>query len=214
MSTPILDKLNIARKVKLCPVGGKSYEADLLYSTPPESDTLSRNLADFNTATLNCGNLQEINNECWQVLDLLSSERVEAQNKYFYRKYLYMIESDTLGTYQEAKREISGQISTIMSKKSLCAIETAICCLEGILLIFKEIPKKKIQIESDIKMLEDLENTLNDVPIEQFNINLKKIREIEKNIIILEYYQSFESNYNNFIEFAFDQVNNIIKRIE
>ena len=125
-----------------------------------------------------------------------------------------MVESNTLGTYDEAKREISCQISTIMGNKSLYAIETAICCLEGILLIFSDIPKKKIQIGSDVKMLEELQDTLYKVPIEQFQINSKKIREIEKSINILEYYESFESNYSDFIRFAFDKVNEMINRIQ
>ena len=213
MSTLVSDKLNIARDALLCPVGGEAYRADVVLSTPPDSSILSRNNMDSNTAKMNCINLQNINNKCRLALDLLSNERVEAQNKYFYKKYLYMIESNTLGTYNESKREISGQISTIMSRKSLYAIETAICCLEGILLIFKEIPKKKIQIELDINMLEELQNTLYDVPIEQFNINLKKIRDIEKSINILEYYESFELNYDDFREFADNQVNEIIEKI-
>ena len=163
---------------------------------------------------MDCENLQKINSDCLRALNLLSSERVDRRNKYFYRKYLYMIESDTLGTYQEAKREISGQISTIMNNKSLCAIETTISCLEGILLIFSYIPKRKIQIELDIKMLEDLENTLRDVPIEQYNTNLKKIRELKKNINILKYYESFELNYDDFREFAFNMVKKLVDKIE
>ena len=195
----IMDKLNIARGATMCPIGKKPYKDDVMYSIPPDSNTLS----SINSAIMNC---------C-KVLGLLSSERVEGNTKYFHKKYLYMVESNTLGTYDEAKREISCEISTIMGNKSLYAIETAICCLEGILLIFSDIPKKKIQIGSDVKMLEELQDTLYEVPIEQFQINSKKIREIEKSINILEYYESFESNYSDFIRFAFDKFNEMINRI-
>ena len=205
-----MDELNIARGATMCPIGKKPYKDDVMYSTPPDSNTLS----SINSAIMNCKNLQRINMDCCKVLGLLSSERVERNTLYFHKKYLYMVESNTLGTYDEAKREISCQISTIMGNKSLYAIETAICCLEGILLIFSDIPKKKIQIGSDVKMLEELQDTLYEVPIEQFQINSKKIREIEKSINILEYYESFESNYSDFIRFAFDKVNEMINRIQ
>ena len=205
-----VDKLNIGRGITLCPVGGKSYKADVMLSTPPDSETLKGEDVDI----MLCKNLQRINIYCWEVLKLLSSERVELNNRYFYKKFLYMIESNALGTYPEAKREIGGQISTITSNKSVYAIETAICCLEGILLIFSDIPKKIIEIESDIEMLENLQDTLYEVPIEQFQINSRKIREIEKSIDILENYKSFQSNYNDFRKFAYDKVNEMIKIIE
>ena len=123
----------------MSPVGGEPYMVEaLLYSNPPKSDKLNGK-----SAIKSCQNLARINVLSWKPLELLNNERVQRNSDYFYRKYLHMIESNTLGTYSEAKREISGQINTIINKNSLCAIETAICCLEGILLIFSDIPKKK-----------------------------------------------------------------------
>ena len=54
-----VDKLNIGRGITLCPVGGKSYKADVMLSTPPDSDTLKGEDVDI----MLCKNLQRINSD-------------------------------------------------------------------------------------------------------------------------------------------------------